>query len=96
MQRLIDLEAYPVDQQRGEGYLALVEHCRKQLEGSGMFNLSGFLIPEACGDAVREIDPVMTPVVGSTERIIPVFSFYEFPGKVFSDQRRLGFYGRLS
>ena len=34
------------------------------------------------------------PVGGPRARIIAVFSFYEAPGKVFSDEERLGFYGR--
>lgn len=34
------------------------------------------------------------PVSGPRARIIAVFSFYEAPGKVFSDEERLGFYGR--
>jgi hypothetical protein len=38
----------------------------------------------------------VTPVQGDRERIIAVFSYYAFPGKVFSEQERLGFYGRVS
>ncbi|MEM7208003.1 MAG: 2OG-Fe(II) oxygenase [Pseudomonadota bacterium] len=36
----------------------------------------------------------VTPVEGDRERIIAVFSYYEFPGKVFSAKERIGFYGR--
>ncbi len=36
----------------------------------------------------------MTPVAGARERIIAVFSFYERPGVLFSDEERIGFYGR--
>jgi hypothetical protein len=96
MHRLIDLESYPIDQSGCEGYRALVDRYREQLNESGMFNLSGFLRTEVCGEAVKEIEPIMIPAVGATERIIAVFSFYEFPGKVFSDQERIGFYGRAS
>ena len=38
----------------------------------------------------------VTPVRGERERIIAVFSYYEFPGKVFSDEENIGFYGRAS
>lgn len=60
MHRLIDLEAYPIDPLRGEAYRALVDRCREELEESGMFNLSGFFLPEVCIDAVKEIEPIMT------------------------------------
>jgi len=36
----------------------------------------------------------VTPVVGDRERIIAVFSYYERPGVQFSENERLGFYGR--
>jgi hypothetical protein len=35
-----------------------------------------------------------TPVKGSPERIIAVFSYYENEGVRFSDEENLGFYGR--
>lgn len=36
----------------------------------------------------------VTPIEGETERIIAVFSYYERPGVTFSDEERIGFYGR--
>jgi hypothetical protein len=36
----------------------------------------------------------VTPVAGARERIIAVFSFYERPGVLFSEEERIGFYGR--
>jgi hypothetical protein len=38
----------------------------------------------------------VTPVVGPTDRIIAVFSYYEAPGVRFSDEERIGFYGRAA
>lgn len=38
----------------------------------------------------------VTPVAGDRDRIIAVFSFYERPDVTFSEQERLGFYGRAS
>lgn len=38
----------------------------------------------------------LTPVEGNRDRIIAVFSYYEFQGKMFSEQERLGFYGRTA
>ena len=36
----------------------------------------------------------VTPVEGGRERVIAVFSFYDRPGVAFSDEERIGFYGR--
>jgi hypothetical protein len=38
----------------------------------------------------------VTPVQGDRERMISVFSYYENPGVMFSDEERLGFYGRTA
>ncbi|WP_171102247.1 2OG-Fe(II) oxygenase [Ruegeria sp. HKCCD7255] len=38
----------------------------------------------------------VTPVSGNRDRIIAVFSFYERSGFQFSDEERMGFYGRVS
>ena len=38
----------------------------------------------------------VTPVVGARPRIIAVFSFYERPGVRFSEEERIGFYGRAA
>jgi hypothetical protein len=38
----------------------------------------------------------VTPVQGDKTRVIAVFSFYENPGVSFSEEERIGFYGRAS
>lgn len=38
----------------------------------------------------------VTPAEGATPRIIAVFSYYEKPGVTFSDEERIGFYGRAA
>ena len=38
----------------------------------------------------------VTPVVGPRERLIAVFSYYERPGVIFSEEERVGFYGRAA
>lgn len=38
----------------------------------------------------------VTPVEGEKARIVSVFSFYERPGVSFSDEERIGFYGRAT
>ena len=36
----------------------------------------------------------ITPVTGDRERIIAIFSYYDRPDKTFSNEERMGFYGR--
>ncbi|WP_166416002.1 HalD/BesD family halogenase [Cochlodiniinecator piscidefendens] len=38
----------------------------------------------------------VTPIEGEIDRIIAVFSYFDRPGVVFSEQERVGFYGRTS
>ncbi|MEM9330795.1 MAG: 2OG-Fe(II) oxygenase [Pseudomonadota bacterium] len=38
----------------------------------------------------------VTPVQGGKDRIIAVFSYYEQPGVEFSEEERIGFYGRAA
>jgi hypothetical protein len=38
----------------------------------------------------------VTTVEGSRERIIAVFSYYERPGVMFTEEERIGFYGRTA
>lgn len=38
----------------------------------------------------------VTPTIGTRERLIAVFSYYERPGVTFSEEERLGFYGRAA
>ncbi|MEM7563387.1 MAG: 2OG-Fe(II) oxygenase [Pseudomonadota bacterium] len=38
----------------------------------------------------------VTPPVGDKMRIISVFSYYETPGRIFSDEENIGFYGRTA
>jgi len=36
----------------------------------------------------------VTPPIGELARVVTVFSYYEIPGRMFSDEENLGFYGR--
>lgn len=38
----------------------------------------------------------VSPVQGDRERLIAVYSYYEEPGVLFSDEERIGFYGRAA
>ncbi|MCP4432429.1 MAG: 2OG-Fe(II) oxygenase [Gammaproteobacteria bacterium] len=59
MRDLIDLEAYPLDQPECAAYSALVQRCRCDLASGGMFNLPGFIRPEAIQKAVAEVTPIL-------------------------------------
>jgi hypothetical protein len=38
----------------------------------------------------------VTPIEGDKARIMAVFSYFETPGKRFTDEENIGFYGRAS
>ena len=38
----------------------------------------------------------ITPPVGDQPRVITIFTYYETPGRMFSDEENLGFYGRTN
>jgi hypothetical protein len=38
----------------------------------------------------------VTPPLGDLARVVTVFTYYETPGRVFSDAENLGFYGRTA
>ena len=38
----------------------------------------------------------VTPPVGDRARVVTVFTYYETPGRMFSDEENLGFYGRTN
>lgn len=59
MDNIIDLDLFPINQPDTGRYRDLVNTCRTALRRDGMFNLVGFLKPEAADKAVAEIEPVM-------------------------------------
>ena len=80
MRDLIDLETYPLDQPASEGYAALVNQCRIDLANGGMFNLTGFLKPEAILKAVAEVTPALENDSFKHHRRHNVFFKDEVPG----------------
>ncbi len=59
MENLVDLERYPLDRPESESYAELLRQSRAELDRNGLFNLSGFLRPEAVRLAVSEVAPVL-------------------------------------
>jgi hypothetical protein len=59
MQKILDLDRYPLDQENTRQWQLLVERCMAELEATGMFNLEGFLRPGIAGRAVTELRTTM-------------------------------------
>ena len=57
MHDILDLDRYPLDRPASAQYAALVAACRAALAADGMFNLDGFVRPEALQRAAAEILP---------------------------------------
>ena len=59
MDKLIDLQRYPLDDLAGAPARALVAACRRDLAETGSISLGGFLRPEAVSACVGEVEPLM-------------------------------------
>jgi hypothetical protein len=78
MQDLLDLDRYPVD--RGDVAGELAERCRSDLANTGMFNLEGFVRPEAIRRAAQEIVPLSSTAAFTHQRSHNVYFLKEVPG----------------
>lgn len=58
MDRLLDLDRFPLDRLDGPAGRALVARCRGGLSERGLFNLDGFVRPRALARCVAEVLPV--------------------------------------
>ena len=56
---LLDLSAYPIDRLDASDGQALVARCRSDLANTGMFNLPGFVRPDALAACVAELKPLL-------------------------------------
>lgn len=54
MKTLLDLDRYPLDRPDSPEFKALVARCQAELEDHGMFNLEGFMRPEAIADTLAK------------------------------------------
>jgi len=52
---VLDLDRYPIGRPATPGYDALVDRCRGELAANGMFNLDGFVHPNAIARAAAEV-----------------------------------------
>lgn len=56
---MLDLDRYPIDRPDCDGYGALVTACQKQLAQNGLFNLPGFMTPDAIAATLAQVKPVI-------------------------------------
>jgi len=47
LRRILDLDRFPLDRPDSDSGRTLLAHCRRELDASGMFSLTGFIRPEA-------------------------------------------------
>lgn len=59
MREILDLDRFPLDKPGTPAWSNLVKRCQADLAESGMFNLEGFVRPDALARAMTEIKPVM-------------------------------------
>jgi len=59
MQDIIDLDRYPLDQPGSAAWQALVDQCQASLARDGLFNLPGFMHPDALTTVLDHVHPRM-------------------------------------
>ncbi len=80
MRELINLKTYPIDKPESAAYKKLVAQCRADLSNGGMFNLPGFIQPEAILKAISEVEPVLLTDSFKHHRQHNIFFRDEVPG----------------
>ena len=59
MHNIINLERFPIDRLDHPQGIEFVNACKQDLQFQGMFNLEGFLTPEALQQALSDVKPVI-------------------------------------
>jgi 2OG-Fe(II) oxygenase superfamily len=77
---ILDLSRYPLDKPGSAPWQELVAQCRSDLAAGGMFNLDGFVKPEAIARAIDEIRPVMETLSFVHKRSHNIYFRKEVPG----------------
>ncbi|MDE2386045.1 MAG: 2OG-Fe(II) oxygenase [Alphaproteobacteria bacterium] len=80
MHDILDLDRYPLHKPGSPEWLALVERCKQDLSREAMFNLEGFVKPEALKRALAEVKPVMETLSFTHKRRHNVYFRKEVPG----------------
>jgi len=79
MRNILDLDRYPLDRPGSKSWISLVDHCRIDLAEKGMFDLEGFVRPEAVEKAINEVKPVMDTLSFVHRRAHNVYFRKEIP-----------------
>ena len=79
MRDILDLERYPLDKTGSTSWLALVEKCKAEIAGEGMFNLEGFIRPTALVRAISELKPVIDTLSFTHRRCHNIYFRKEIP-----------------
>ena len=80
MREILNLAKFPFDNPGSQSWLALVEKCQVDLEKNGMFNLEGFVKPEALSKAVEELKPIIDTLAFVHKRRHNIYFKKEIPG----------------
>ena len=59
MKNILDLDRYPIDQEGRKAWHTMVAQAVAELDTHGMFNLEGFVRPDAVQKLVDQVKPVM-------------------------------------
>lgn len=79
MQDILNLERFPIDRPESPACAVLVQRCRDDLARTGMFNLDGFLRPEAAARAAAGIAPAMERESHTHRRLHNIYFRKEVP-----------------
>ena len=80
MKNILDLGRYPLDKEGSDAWHAMVARAVADLEAQGMFNLEGFVRPDAVQKLVAQIKPVMDAQSYTHKRLHNIYFQPEIPG----------------
>ncbi len=80
MERLLDLERFPLDRLESAAGEALVARCRGELAAHGMFNLEGLVRPAALERWVAEVKPLLDTAAFTHKRSHNIYFEPEIAG----------------
>lgn len=80
MESLIDLDRYPLDAPGSRAWQMLVDRARAALAAEGLFNLDGFLRPEAVAAEVADLAPGLARHAFTHARRHNIYFLPEVPG----------------
>jgi len=80
MDEFLDLDRFPLNRPESAEWRALVDLCRADLARDGMFNLVGFLRPEAVARAAAELAPVFETGAFTHRRRHNIYFRKDLPG----------------